>query len=271
MKLKLYADRMSQPSRAVIIFCKMNGIEFEEITINLAKGQHRSQEFKEINPMGKVPAIVDGRFKLFESHAILIYLACAFPGVPDHWYPADLSKRAKVHSVLDWHHNNLRRGAAGLVLNSKLAPAFGLPLNPQAAAEAEKILTRSLSKLESFWLKGNAKFLLGSLKPSIADISLVCEIMQLELLDQKDYDRLIGPHKKVLEWVENVKDATKPHFDEVHVFLFKAKSEEVSEQVSIIGASWEVYVAVFLTGNRWADQLFIDNHLSLCYFIVTFL
>ncbi|XLR11254.1 hypothetical protein S83_039192 [Arachis hypogaea] len=33
----------------------------------------------------KLPAIVDGRFKQFESHAILIYLASAFPGIADHW------------------------------------------------------------------------------------------------------------------------------------------------------------------------------------------
>lgn len=71
--------------------------------------------------------------------------------------------------------------AASYVLNSTLAPALGLPLNPQAAAEAEKLLSSSLSKIESFWLKGNAKFLLGSLQPSIADLSLVCEIMQLEV------------------------------------------------------------------------------------------
>ena len=43
----------------------------------------------------------------------------------------------------------------------------------------------SLSKIESVWLKGNGKFLLGSSQPSIADLSLVCEIMQLEVLGLK--------------------------------------------------------------------------------------
>lgn len=71
--------------------------------------------------------------------------------------------------------------SAGYVLNSVLAPALGLPLNPKAAAEAENILTKSLSTLESFWLKGNAKFLLGSNQPSIADLSLVCELTQLQV------------------------------------------------------------------------------------------
>ncbi|GAV57943.1 GST_N domain-containing protein [Cephalotus follicularis] len=237
MTLKIYADRMSQPSRAVIIFCKVNGIDFEEIRIDLSKRQHLSPEFKDINPMRQVPAIVDGRFKLFESHAILIYLACVFPGVADHWYPTDLFKRAKIQSVLDWHHSNLRRGAATFVVNTALAPALGLQRNPQAAAEAEKHLSSSLSKIESFWLKGSGHFLLGSNQPSIADLSLVCEIMQLEVLDEKDRNRILGPHKKVQQWIESTRNATRPHFDEVHKIVFKVKerlhtSKEKSETES---------------------------------------
>ncbi|KAK8703264.1 hypothetical protein V6N13_021586 [Hibiscus sabdariffa] len=110
MKLKVYADRMSQPARAVIIFCKLNGIDYEEVRVDISKLQHLTPEYSEINPMKQLPAIVDGRFKLFESHAILIYLACSYPGIPDHWYPADVCKRSEMHSVLDWHHSNLRRG-----------------------------------------------------------------------------------------------------------------------------------------------------------------
>lgn len=78
-------------------------------------------------------------------------------------------------------HNMIFVCSAKFVLNKKLAPALGLPLNPEAAAEAEKILSSSLSKIESFWLKGSGRFLVGSNQPSIADISLVCEIMELEV------------------------------------------------------------------------------------------
>lgn len=230
--LKVYADRRSQPSRAIIIFCRVNRIDFEEVTVDLFKREHLSPEFKKINPMGQVPAIVDGRFRLFESHAILRYLATVFPGVADHWYPADLFTRAKLEAILDWHHSNLRRGAATFILNTVLAPSLGLPSSPQAAKEAEKVLFRSLGLIESMWLKGNAKFLLGNPQLSIADLSLVCEIMQLEVLGDSERDRILGPHEKIRSWVQNVKKATSPHFDEVHELIFKMKERMAAKRQS---------------------------------------
>ncbi|XP_019171132.1 PREDICTED: glutathione S-transferase T1-like isoform X2 [Ipomoea nil] len=205
MTLKLYVDRMSQPSRALLIFCKANGIEFEEVQIELSKAQHRTPEFGEINPMKQVPAMVDGDFTLFER------------------YPADLRERAMVDSVLDWHHSNLRRGSVGYLLNGTFAPALGLPLNSQAAAEGEKLLSASLNKIDSFWLQGNGKFLLGNTQPSIADLSLICEITELQVVDEKDHDRILSPFKKVVKWIEDVKEATAPHFDEVHTTLYNVK------------------------------------------------
>lgn len=192
--------------------------------MDLFKAQHRTAEFRKVNPMGQVPAIVDGRFKLFESHAILRYLASVFPGVPDHWYPADLFTRAKIDSILDWHHTNLRRGAATLIMNTALAPFLGLTPSPEAAKQAEKLLVQSLERIESVWLKGDTKYLLGSPQPSIADLCLVCEIMQLEILGDDIRDRFLGSHEKILTWIHNVKKATNPHFEEVHELLFKVKA-----------------------------------------------
>ncbi|KAK4422620.1 Glutathione S-transferase T1 [Sesamum alatum] len=234
MKLKLYVDRLSQPSRAVLIFCKVNGIEFEEVSIQLGKKQHRSPQYAEINPMKQVPAIVHGDLKLSESHAILIYLASAFPGVAEHWYPADVHKRAKIHSVLDWHHSNLRRGSLGYHFHTGIALAFGLPMDPKAAAEGEKLLSGSLATIESYWLEGDGPFLLGNSQPSIADLALVCEIMQLEVSDEKDRDRILGKHKRILKWIEDTKSATAPYFDEIHSLLpfTKEKLKELKAQAS---------------------------------------
>ncbi|XP_048501115.1 glutathione S-transferase T1 isoform X2 [Beta vulgaris subsp. vulgaris] len=199
--LKIYGDRKSQPTRAVMLFCNLNGIEFEEHTIELFNQEHLSPEFQEINPVREIPVIFHGDLRLFER------------------YPADAKKRALVHSVLDWHHCHLRRGAMGYLLNTILAPARGLTMNPQSAAECEKILNSALWHMESFWLKDTGKFLLGYDQPSIADLSLVCELMQFEVLDAEEKNNIFSPYKKVQQWIENIKEATRPQFDDVHKHL----------------------------------------------------
>ncbi|MBA0611566.1 hypothetical protein Godav_012242, partial [Gossypium davidsonii] len=49
--------------------------------------------------------------------------------------------------------------------------------------------------------------------------------MQLEVLDEKDRDRLLGPYKKVQQWIKHTRNATSPHFDNVHNILMKVKEK----------------------------------------------
>ena len=63
------------------------------ISLRVARGDTRTQEFVKINPRMRVPVIQDGDFVLTESVAILRYLARE-RGVEDHWYPRD--SRAQV-------------------------------------------------------------------------------------------------------------------------------------------------------------------------------
>ncbi|THG23923.1 glutathione S-transferase T1-like [Camellia sinensis] len=121
--------------------------------------------------------------------------------------------------------------------NTVFAPVLRIQPNPHVAAEAEKILSSSLEKIETFWLKENEQFLLGNTQPSMADLSLVCEIMQLEVLDEEDRNRILGPHKKVQQWIEDTKLATRPHFEEIHRLLFEVKAN-LQEQ-RLLGANTE--------------------------------
>lgn len=71
--LKLYGGAIS---RASIVKWYLEELEvpYEYVMLDMKSGEHQLPQYLAINPMGKVPAIVDGDFQLWESGAILLYL-----------------------------------------------------------------------------------------------------------------------------------------------------------------------------------------------------
>eukprot|EP00877_Chromochloris_zofingiensis_P007915 jgi/Chrzof1/3377/Cz12g23060.t1 len=61
-------------------YLKEIGHPAEVVNLNLKEKEHRSPEFLKVNPFGKVPAAEDGECKLFESGAILLYIADKYDG-----------------------------------------------------------------------------------------------------------------------------------------------------------------------------------------------
>jgi glutathione S-transferase len=73
-------------------------LEFDAVTINLAKGEHRKPEFLAINPAAKLPVLTDGDVVLTESAAIVLYLAEKYPQTG--LMPTDLRGRAELNRWL---------------------------------------------------------------------------------------------------------------------------------------------------------------------------
>jgi len=73
MAIKLYGGARSRAS-IVQWYLEELGLDYEFILLDMQAGEHRQPPLTEINPFGKVPAIEDGDFKLWESGAILLYL-----------------------------------------------------------------------------------------------------------------------------------------------------------------------------------------------------
>nr|XP_037851305.1 glutathione S-transferase theta-2B isoform X2 [Chlorocebus sabaeus] len=159
MGLELYLDLLSQPSRAVYIFAKKNGIPFELRTVDIIKGQHRSKEFSQINSLQKVPVLKDGDFILTESSAILIYLSCKYQ-TADHWYPSDLQARARVHEYLGWHADCIR-GTFGVPMWVQvLGPLIGVQVPEEKVERNRTAIDQALQWLENKFL-GDRLFLAG--------------------------------------------------------------------------------------------------------------
>ncbi|KJE95201.1 glutathione S-transferase domain-containing protein [Capsaspora owczarzaki ATCC 30864] len=217
--LSLYFDAMSQPSRAVLILLRANNLPFTPKIINVVKGDQYKPEFKKINPNKKIPVIDDNGFVLFESHAILRYL-CNKYNLPDHWYPKDPQKRALVDQYLDWHHTYTRT-AAHHFREKYMAPRFGIQIDEKSSAESFKTFQFALKQLDTNFLQSN-RFIIGGDKPSIADISAVCELIQLQMV-RFDF----SPFANVDKWMKDVA-ASVPAFDEVHKIFYSVRDRELA-------------------------------------------
>src|SRR5690348_1240846 len=72
--LKFYFNGSPNPTK-VALFLEEAGLPYEAIPVDTRKGEQFTPAYLKINPNGKVPAIVDGETIVFDSNAILLYLA----------------------------------------------------------------------------------------------------------------------------------------------------------------------------------------------------
>ena len=70
MSLKIFADLMSQPARAVAILCRAAAIPHELVKVRITAGDNKTPEYTKMNPFQKVPVLLDGDFALTESVAM---------------------------------------------------------------------------------------------------------------------------------------------------------------------------------------------------------
>src|ERR1700680_455708 len=72
--LKFYFNGAPNPNK-VALFLEESGLPYEMVPVDTRKGEQFKPEFLAINPNAKTPAIVDGKATVFDSNAILLYLA----------------------------------------------------------------------------------------------------------------------------------------------------------------------------------------------------
>ncbi|MFI5014975.1 MAG: glutathione S-transferase family protein [Hyphomicrobiales bacterium] len=72
--IKFYYHPSPNPAK-VALFLEESGLPYEVVPVDTRKGEQFKPEFLAINPNAKTPAIVDGEAVVFDSNAILLYLA----------------------------------------------------------------------------------------------------------------------------------------------------------------------------------------------------
>lgn len=72
--IKLYYHPSPNPDK-VALFLEEAGLPYELVPVDTRKGEQHADAFTAINPNAKTPALVDGDATVFDSNAILLYLA----------------------------------------------------------------------------------------------------------------------------------------------------------------------------------------------------
>lgn len=100
--LRIWGRKNSINVQKVLWACDEMGVPWERIDAGMAFGVNNTPEFLAMNPNGLVPVINDNGFILWESHAIVRYLARKH-GMGTLW-PADPQVAARADQWLDWYH-----------------------------------------------------------------------------------------------------------------------------------------------------------------------
>ena len=163
--MKLYyvpATRSSRPRW----FLEELGLPYELARLDPKKGENQTPEYLAINPSGKVPSLVDGEVSIFESCAIVMYLADKYAEkgfAPAHGTVG----RAKYFQWMSYAITTLEQPAAEYGYHTNLRnEALRLPA---LADEAKKNFARAVLPAEQ--QLGRTQFILGD-SFSAADVML---------------------------------------------------------------------------------------------------
>lgn len=93
----LYGVDTSGPTRFCLLTASAIGLEVDLRAVDFTKNEHRTPEFKKINPIQTTPVLEDNGTYITDSHAICTYLVQKY-GSAKHQelYPADLVERTMV-------------------------------------------------------------------------------------------------------------------------------------------------------------------------------
>lgn len=153
------------------------GLDCEQAQVSFMDGSSRTPEFLAINPMGAVPALVDGELKLFESLAINLYLAKKHAGKG--LWPATLEDEARVFQWTLWAATEVEPQASTILFHAALLPED--KRDPALLDAAQKKIARPLAVLDRH-LAGR-DYLLGD-SFTIADLNVASVMAWLQVSRQ---------------------------------------------------------------------------------------
>jgi glutathione S-transferase len=189
--LKIFGNPFSTCTRKVLMTLAETSTPYEMHTIDFAKAEHKQAAHVERQPFGRVPALDDDGFQLFESRAMIRYLA-EKAGSP--LVPRDLQARAKMEQWISIETSEFSAHAMKFVYQH----VFHRPQEPSVIEAATKALDATCTVMDAQLAK--TPFLAG------ADFTLadVCFMPYLEYAMGTPAKDVIAKHPHVMAWWNRV-------------------------------------------------------------------
>lgn len=191
--LKIYGSDLSGPANKVRFVANYLGLKYDYFVVKLSEGEQYRPDFLKINPIGKIPAIDDGGFCLFESNAICRYLA---DKNNSSLYPRRLKERAIVNQWLDFGSMHVAAAVSKVVYNRIFAPIRKIEADERSVKEGLEFLSRFLPVVDR--QLENKKFLLGD-AITLADFNMLAGIDPVEAaqIDISGYNNICRWRKEL--------------------------------------------------------------------------
>ncbi|MGB1799634.1 MAG: glutathione S-transferase family protein [Gammaproteobacteria bacterium] len=175
--IKLYGFPPSPPVNRVRLCLNAMGVDYELTPINPLAGETQTEEYLKMSPAGKVPALDDDGFTVFESNSIMRYLCRKHKS---DFYPDDIAAQAKIDEWLDFTTIHLGNGIVKVLFNKIVAGMIDAPVDEQSMADGYSFIERFLGVIDQ--QLGNSTYLAGE-SLSIADFCLLATIDPAEVLE----------------------------------------------------------------------------------------
>ncbi|MGH8651869.1 MAG: glutathione S-transferase family protein [Gammaproteobacteria bacterium] len=193
--MKIYHFPFSPNSRRVLAVAFHLGLEPELIKVDLGQGEQMGEEFLKLNPNHAIPVLVDSDFVLWESVAIMQYLANQVSA--NSLWPAEAKAQADVSRWLCWSLAHWGP-ACGFFIFERLVKnmrKLGDP-DPVELKKGEERLARYAPVLDDH-LKGREWLCGGTV--TLADFTIGS---YLELAEAAHYP--VKPYAEIWRWYRNI-------------------------------------------------------------------
>jgi glutathione S-transferase len=179
--------------RAVRIALEEKGLDWKWSPFKL--GEQKQEPYLSLHPFGKIPALTDDGFALYETQAMLRYINNATP--EPMLIPADRRDAARMDqllAILDCYA--WLNVARPIGFNRIIAPRIGMTPDEQAVSEAVPHAHTTLAAIEA--LMPETGFMVGPAL-SLADIALIPHLDWLQMTPE--CAPIFAGHKKLTAWL----------------------------------------------------------------------